>query len=95
LPKDEIVDKATEFLNARFPSGSTVESATKEFTEAGDKCLMGKSRLGEIYYGCYYEKSGRGFPSMFVTTEWKIIIYPDPAETKVSRIAVGRGLTGL
>ncbi len=32
---------------------------------------------------------------MFVTAEWKIIIYPDLTETKVARIEVGWGLTGL
>jgi hypothetical protein len=95
LPKKMIVAEAQKFVDLRFPPGSALESAIKEFTTAGAKCGRGEHKQMGAYYECDYTRSDRRFPGMFISIEWKIIITPDPDEHRISKIQVNRGLTSL
>jgi hypothetical protein len=95
LPQNERLPKAQEFVAQHFPPGSRLERMLAEFTNAGAKCGKGVTREGITYFECDYNISGRGFPGILFTTEWKIVAYPDETETNILSIGVNRNLAGL
>jgi hypothetical protein len=93
LPHSEIIPKAQEFLDERFPKGSNLQNLIKELVDAGAKCAGGQDQLG-IYYGCSYDRTV-GITMPFVNIEWRVRITPNRDQTDIEKIFVNRGLTGL
>lgn len=80
-------------LSSRFPTGSKLDDAIKILNEAGAECRILEKYPNFIY--CTYEHADAGLRGMFVTVEWKVLVYFDKATSTTTRIEVNRGLTGL
>ena len=95
--KDQDNDTAKKLagseLNGRFPIGTKLDNAITTLKEAGANCRI-LEKYPEFMY-CTYEHADAGLRGMFVTVEWKVLVYFDKATNTTTRIEVNRGLTGL
>ncbi|MDW7557804.1 MULTISPECIES: hypothetical protein [Azospirillum] len=92
LSNEEAKKAVSEHLEKMFPSGSLADNPKKYLENAGAKCQELAKYPG--FYYCTYNHSAGGIRSIFVTIEWKILIWYSDGKRYVSKIEVNRGATG-
>jgi len=84
---------AGQELNGRFPAGSSLDEAVGTLKAAGAECRILEKYPDFVY--CTHEHADAGLRALFVTVEWKLLVYFDKATRRTTRIEVNRGFTGL
>jgi hypothetical protein len=89
VPNAQKAAQAQRFVDTHFPICSDLDSALKDLIEAGAECRRVDG--ARVYYGCYYSR----LLLPLVTSDWRVIIYPDQTGTRVMRISVRRYLESI
>jgi hypothetical protein len=85
--------KLQEYFNQRYPRGSPLSNVVLEFERAGAKCIVLKRFPDNLW--CPYNLPSPGLRGLFITREWKILVYPQKETDGVDHIEVYVGSTGL